>query len=151
MLGLMALLLAGQPANLEQTIRDERSAYNAAISAHDLSAIQSVLAPDYVVLPGLTGTPLSGNALLSLFADAFRDKTFITYVRSPDRIQPSSSSKRIAETGHWAGTWNKPDGLMTVSGIYLAFWIPDGDGWKLINESFVTLGCDGSRECASID
>lgn len=151
MLGLMAVLLAGQPPKLEQTIREERSTYNVAISSRDLSAIKGVLASDYVVLPGLTGTPLSRDSLLSLFADAFRDKTFVTYVRSPERIQPSGSSKRIAETGHWAGTWTKPDGLMTVSGVYLAFWIPDGDGWKLINESFVTLGCEGSRECASID
>lgn len=137
--------------SIEKTIRDQRSAYNVAISARDLTAIEGVLAPEYVVLRGPTGTPLSGEGLISLFATYFRDPTFITYARSPERIQPSSSSKRIAETGLWTGTWNKPDGLMTVSGIYQACWIPYGDGWKLVNESFVTLKCEGSRECSSID
>lgn len=151
MLSALVALLASHAIGAETTIRNERSAYNVAISARDLTGIADVLAPDYVVLPGLTGTPLSRVGLLALFKEAFRDPSFITYARSPERIQPSGSLKRIAETGSWTGTWNKSDGLMTVSGVYLAFWRPQGDEWVLVNESFVTLRCEGSRECASID
>ena len=129
MLNLVTLLLAGHAMNLEQTIRDRRTAYNAAISARDLAGIGRMLAPDYVVLPGLTGTPLSKEGLLTLFKASFQDRSFVTYVRTPTRVQPSRSSKRIAETGRWTGTWNKPDGVMTVSGVYQAFWIPDRRGW----------------------
>jgi hypothetical protein len=151
MLSLITILLASHATNIEWTVRDERSTYNVAISARNLPAIEHLLAPGYVVLPGLTGTPLSREGLLSLFAKDFRDPSFITYTRVPERFQRSRSSKRIAETGHWIGSWKKSDGQMTETGIYQAFWARQGDGWKLINESFVTLQCAGSRECRSDD
>ena len=151
MLSVLAFAMAHQAAAIERSVRDRRSAYNAAIAGRDIEAIERVLAPDYVVLPGLTGTPLTKSGLIALFADSFRDATFITYDRIPDQVQASGSSKRVAESGHWVGTWNKPDGRMTVTGVYLAFWIRRDEAWTLINESFVTLRCEGSRACASIE
>lgn len=151
MLGSMIFALASQTAAIEKTVRAERTAYNAAIAQRNIPGIEAALAPGYVVLPGLTGTPLSKDELITLFSDSFRDKGFITYVRHPQRIVTSSSAKRVSESGRWAGTWNKPDGVMTVTGTYLAMWIRQGEGWKLINESFVTLNCTGSAECKTID
>lgn len=149
MFGFMALLLTSQPLGIDQVIRDKRALYNAAISTRDLATIETMLAPAYVALPGSIGRPISQQGLLALFAKSFQDPSFVTYVRTPGRIEASSSLKRVAETGRWTGTWNKPDGTMRVSGVYQAFWIPHRDGWKLINESFVTLECTGSRECSS--
>lgn len=151
MMGLVAVLTAGSVTKVEQAIREQRSVYNAAIAARDVAGIERQLAPTYVVLPGLTGTPLSREGLLSLFVQSFRDPTFVTYVRSPVSIKLSSSAKRVAETGDWTGTWNKPDGRMTVSGVYQAFWILSGGRWELVNESFVTLDCKGSAACSSVD
>jgi hypothetical protein len=37
---------------------------------------------------------------------------------------------------------------MRVSGVYLAMWVATPEGWRLKNESFVTLHCTGSRDCA---
>jgi ketosteroid isomerase-like protein len=149
MAALIVLLLAAHAIDPAAVVRDQRSAYNAAIARHDLAPIERLLTPDYVVLPGLIGTPRSKAQLLDLFATAFRDPTFITYDRIAERILPSGSGKRIAETGRWIGSWQKADGRMTETGVYLAMWVKRDDGWKLINESFVTLRCTGSSACAS--
>ena len=151
MLSLLAISLASHPVSIDRAVREQRAAYNAAISRRDLTGIAHRMAPGYVVLPGLTGTPLSREGLLSLFAKTFRDRSFITYARSPIRVEISDSSKRVAESGRWVGTWNKSDGIMKVSGVYQAFWISYRNEWTLVNESFVTLKCTGSRECAAVD
>lgn len=148
MTALMMLLLAAQPIDPVAVVRNQRSAYNGAIARHDLAPIEPLLTPDYVVLPGLIGTPRSKAQLLDLLAAAFRDPGFVTYDRIADRIVASTSGKRIAETGHWIGRWRKPDGPMTETGTYLAMWVRRDGGWQLINESFVTLRCTGSRACA---
>jgi ketosteroid isomerase-like protein len=151
MIGTIILMWASQTVHVDKTIRETRASYNRAIAVRDTAAIGEVLTPNYVVLPGLTGTPLSKAELLALFKSAFADSTFVTYSRHPEHVALSGSAKRIAERGRWVGIWNKHDGVMKVSGVYQAFWIPADNGWKLINESFVTLQCKGSRECASID
>ena len=30
-------------------------------------------------------------------------------------------------------------------------WVPTAAGWRLKNESFVTLGCVGSKRCSDMD
>ena len=65
--------------------------------------------------------------------------------RVPERFRLGSAASRIAETGHWTGRRNKPDGRMIETGVYQALWgLRDGE-WKLVNESFVTLTCTGRR------
>lgn len=146
----MATAANGAPG-VEDVVRRQRADYNGAIVSRDLGSIEALLTPDYVVLPGSKGTPQSKAELMSLFASAFGDAGFDRYVRSPDRIELSSSSRRVSETGRWTGVWRKADGVMTVSGIYQAMWVPHAGGWKLRNESFVTLHCTGSQECAAVD
>lgn len=151
MLSLLTLLLASHTVSVDATIRDRRAIYNHAITARNLTAIDPMLAPDYVVLAGVTGTPLSREALLALFAKDFRDPSFVTYVRTPDQVLADSSGKRVAETGHWRGIWKRADGPMIETGVYQAFWLRQAGGWTLINESFVRLHCAGSRDCEGDD
>ena len=139
-----------QALSPERQIRAARAASNAAIAAHDVARRDQYL-PDFTILPGSSGLPLGREAFLARMRTTFADPTFTTYVRTPDRIQISSTGKRAAEVGRWTGSWRKPDGEMRLTGIYQAMWVPTSDGWRLRNESFVTLGCSGSQECATLD
>jgi ketosteroid isomerase-like protein len=134
-----------QPA---AAIRALRTRYNRAIAAHDMAAIRLLLEPDYVVLPGSSGVPLDAERLS---ARLFADPTLVTYVRTPGRVAISKSGRRAAETGSWTGTWRKPDGVMRLTGIYQAMWVPHAGTWRLRNESFVSLECSGSRSCPDVD
>jgi hypothetical protein len=59
--------------------------------------------------------------------------------------------QRIAETGRFEGLWNKPDGTMRRTGIYLAMWVPSAGTWRVKSEAFVTLACTGSKACDQVD
>jgi hypothetical protein len=134
------------PAAWVKTLRAES---NSAIAAHDAVRLRKLLDDDYHGIQGASGALDSGGeATARSYADEeFKDPTFVAYRRTPTSIQVAQSGKRIAENGRWLGTWNKADGVMRKTGVYLAMWIPDGDSWRLKSESFVTLACTGSVEC----
>jgi ketosteroid isomerase-like protein len=149
---MLALLLAAAAAGGDVAeIRGLRARSNAALAAHRVEDLRPLLTDDYTAFPGSSGRPFTAGQLERRLAAAFADPTFITYVRTPKRIVVASSGKRAAETGRWLGLWRKSDGEMRLTGIYQATWVPRGGGWRLLNESFVTLGCTGSRACPEID
>lgn len=113
--------------------------------------MRRLFAEDYTALPGSSGRPLTAEQTERRLADAFGDPSFVTYVRTPVRITVAASGKRAAETGSWLGLWRKPDGRMRLTGLYQATWVPGPGGWRLLNESFVTLRCTGSRACPEVD
>ena len=135
----------------EAAIRAARAQSNAAIAAHDYDAMRRFFLPDYTILPGSSGAPLDAEANRRRIMPTFADPGFVTYVRTPERVRISGNGKRAAETGRWVGLWQKPDGAMRLSGIYQATWMPAADGWRLKNESFVSLRCTGSRACGEVD
>ena len=135
----------------EAQIRALRDQSNAAFAAHDPDAIVRLYAPDYSVLPGSSGTPIAREGFRQRLALTFADPTFVTYRRTPTRIEVGTARARAAEQGRWLGTFHKPDGEMRITGVYQAMWVRLPEGWRLKNESFVTLGCTGSRECAGRD
>jgi len=143
-------LAAARPA-AEAEIRARRAQSNAAIAAHDVAAMRPHYLPDFTILPGSSGAPSDLDAFLTRIGATFADPTFVTYVRAPVSVTIGASGKRAAETGTWVGTWNKPDGEMRLSGVYQAMWLPTAEGWRLKNESFVSLACEGSAACATMD
>jgi ketosteroid isomerase-like protein len=149
-LALLAVAAAAAASPTEQ-IKDGRARSNAAIAAHDFEAMRPLLADGYTILPGSSGRPIGADELGRRLASTYADPTFVTYVRTPGRIAVSRSGKRAAETGRWVGRWRKPDGEMRLSGVYQAVWVPTSRGWRLLNESFVTLACTGSRACSEVD
>jgi hypothetical protein len=151
MIGILIALAMAAATGDVASIRALRARSNAAIAAHDGAALRPLQAPGYASIPGSLGKPLSGDEAAARLGRAFADPTFVTYVRTPGRIAVSSSRKRAAETGRWLGTWRKSDGLMRLSGIYQAVWVPVEGRWRLQNESFVTLRCIGSRSCSDVD
>jgi ketosteroid isomerase-like protein len=148
---LALLLLAAAAGGDAAEIRALRARSNAAIAAHRVDQMRPLLADDYTALPGSSGRPLSAAQTGERLAAAFADPGFVTYVRTPKRVAVAASGRRAAETGIWLGLWRKPDGEMRLTGIYQATWVPRDGRWRLLNESFVTLRCTGSRFCPEVD
>lgn len=150
---MLAFLLAAAAAQGGDSaeIRRMRAQSNAAIAAHRADDAGRFFTPDYTALPGSSGRPVSAEQTVSRFAAAFADPGFVTYVRTPKRIVLAGSGKRAAESGVWLGLWHKQDGEMRLTGVYQATWVPREGSWRLLNESFVTLRCTGSRACPEVD
>jgi ketosteroid isomerase-like protein len=135
------------PVAIVQALRAES---NAAIAAHDATRLRATLHDDFYEFHGPSGTLDSGGdeTAQSFRDEEFKDPTFVSYVRTTDSMTAAESGDQVAEYGHWAGSWRKPDGLMQRSGVYLAMWTRTGAGWRLQWEAFVPLRCSGSRACA---
>lgn len=145
---ILALAFAAASAASDTAqIRILRTQSNAAIAAHDYAAMRRFFTSDYTIFPGSSGRPFSADDMAKRIAGDFTDPTFVAYVRTPQRILISDHRLRAAEMGRWVGSWRKPDGTMRISGVYQATWNPTPSGWRLKNESFVTLECTGSKEC----
>ena len=133
-------------------VRAQRAEYNAAIAARDAVRLRTFFVDDYHLILGSSGDVDSGaDAATRGYADEeFKDRTFVTYRRTPITIVIAASGKRIAETGRFEGIWQKPDGTMRKTGIYLAMWIPSAGTWRLKSEAFVTLACTGGAACDQV-
>ena len=142
--------MAATPSSI---VRAQRAEYNAAIAAHDPVRLRAFLVDDYHLILGSSGNVDSGgDAATRGYADEeFKDPTFVTYRRVPTTIVTAVSGKRIAETGRFEGIWQKRDGTMRKTGIYLAMWVPSAGTWRLKSEAFVTLACTGSAACGQVD
>jgi len=134
-------------------VRAGRADSNAAIANHDPVRLRVIFADDYLGIQGTSGALDSGGTATaeSYGAHEFKDSTFVTYRRTPIKIQAAQSGKRVAESGRWEGIWHKPDGVMRKTGVYLARWVPKEGTWRLKSELFVTLACTGSSSCADQD
>lgn len=145
---LHALAQYGADAKADETIiRSQRTQSNKAIQARDLTGFGKTMRPDMVVTRG-SGSHVSGrDAVLASVSVQFADKSFLGYERITDNIQISTSAPLAAERGHWIGRFQRPDGIQTVTGVYLAMWQKDGEGWRIRSELFVSLACTGSAAC----
>ena len=132
----------------EQAIRRLRAGFNQAIAAHDAGILSKFWREDLHVTTGV-GRQLDGREeVQAAFEVIFADATFITYTRTPDKIELSASGVRAAEAGHWIGQWKKPDGLMEWRGTYLAMWRKENGQWRIQSELYVSLKCAGSKQCS---
>ena len=152
-IGCIGTCPASTPKTPTSIVRAQRTEYNAAIAAHDAVRLRTFLVDDYHVILGSSGNVNSGaDAATRGYADEeFKDPTFVTYRRTPTSIVTATSGKRIAESGRFEGSWNKPDGMMRKTGIYLAMWVPSAGTWRVKSEAFVTLACTGSKACDQVD
>lgn len=150
--GMIAAMTAASPAaSPEAEIRAARARSNAAIAAHDVAAMKALFVPDAVILPGSSGAALSMDGFDARIGATFADPEFVRYVRTPTEVTVARSGRRAAETGRWVGEWRKPDGALRLTGVYQAMWVPTPAGWRIRNESFVTLACTGSAACGTLD
>lgn len=128
-------------------IKALRAQSNRAIQSRNLTAFGETMLPDIEVTRG-SGSHVSGrDSVLTSVAVQFNDPNFRGYVRDMDRIDISTTSPLAAEHGHWTGRFQRPDGIQTITGVYLAMWRKTEAGWKIRSELFVSLACTGSVAC----
>ncbi len=130
-----------------RVIRALRAESNQAIQQRDLMAFGQTMLPDIEVTRG-SGSHVSGrDSVLVSVSVQFKDPAFLGYVRHTDRIEVSATGPLAAEHGHWTGQFQRPDGIQTITGTYLAMWRKTNAGWKIRSELFVSLVCTGSAAC----
>lgn len=153
MVGCIGTSYSSMAASPTSIVRAQRAEYNAAIAAHDPVRLRTFLVDDYHLILGSSGNVDSGaNVATRGYADEdFKDPTFVTYRRTPTTVVTAVSGRRIAETWRFEGIWQKPDGTMRKTGIYLAMWVPSAGTWRLKSGAFVTLACTGSTACDQVD
>ncbi len=136
----------------EMLIRHLRLGSNAAIAAHAVDGIVNDMEDSVVVIRG-SGARLTGTTEVRAFlTEAFAQSPDLVYVRTPDRVDVSTSDPLAAEHGTWTGRWTAADGRpATANGTYLVMWRKttspfDGSPqWKIRSELYVTLGCTNCR------
>lgn len=137
LLGMAMTVSAPAAADDVADIRAARAAYNAAIAAHDVAGVRAAFINGYTGIAGSGGEVISGaTAMVDYFATAFRNAEFAGFVRTPEVITIAATRDRAMERGRWSGGSH----TSTLSGEYLAVWVPTAKGWRLRSESFVTLG-----------
>jgi ketosteroid isomerase-like protein len=141
---IFALLLVGAaPAprlrNDVATIRELRTASNAAIARHDGDGAVAAMRDDVKVIISDNKLIPDRPAMLSAFQRSFADAQFITFLRRPERIDLDAERMTASEAGQWTGQWRSDCGTRVVTGRYFARWIRGGDRWQIASELFVPL------------
>lgn len=144
-----SLTIQGQPDVLtdEQQIRQAREQSNQAIARHDSMALATYWTEDFHLITS-RNTEVSGReANRKSFANEFKNKPDVIYVRTPARVEVFSDWGMASETGTWTGQWKEPDGQVQVSGTYYAKWHTINGVWKIRAEVFTPLHCTGNSFC----
>jgi ketosteroid isomerase-like protein len=131
----------------EQLIRAARTRSNAAIAAHDTTALAAEWTEDYHIVSSRNSEVSGKNNNRHWFATDFQAKKDLLYVRTTGEIQVNAHWGMASESGHWEGHWREPDGMVTIGGNYFAKWHKVNGSWKIRAEIFVPLYCDGSSLC----
>lgn len=132
-------------ADEKTTILTLRAENNRAIAAHDIDATMHIAADDYVLIGGSSGIDRSRAAARQSWADEFATKGFDRYVRTTTRVEIGERKGvlRAAELGRWEGINHKATGVGRPYGSYFAHWSKVSGQWRVVSETYVTLGCSG--------
>jgi ketosteroid isomerase-like protein len=117
-------------------IRAQRAQSNHAIEARDPDWVVSFMLAEVTVAvaggPVLVGRDASRDA----FAEQFRDRLFVGYVRTADHIELLDPPVRATERGRWSGRWRRRLGDHEMRGTYVAEWQHTAMGWLIASEVF---------------
>lgn len=126
-------------AAAELEIRRLRAASNAAIAAHDAKAVASFVEDDVQITTG-NGDKFQGRkAMRDRFAEHFRGRPDLVFVRTPEKIDVSRAAPLAAEHGAWVGRWTEGAKAVEIRGVYQAMWRERGGQWRIAAELFVLL------------
>jgi len=151
----ISLLLAAtgalaQPASTDEAaIRAVRARYNAAIAAHDVTAMMDAWLPNYVAVTSRNAREVGRDAARDSYAELIRTRPEVVFVRTPIAVTVNTHWLQAAENGRWTGTWKAADGPVRVGGIYFAKWLKANGDWKILTETFVQTTCTGGTYCAT--
>ena len=122
-----------------------RAANNRALAAHDADGAMAIAAADYVTIGGDSsiwrGDAQNRQGWVEEFATPGHDR----YVRTPATVEIGERRGvlRAAESGRWEGIDHKPAGVSRPFGRYFAHWTKASGAWRVVSETYVTLGCRG--------
>jgi ketosteroid isomerase-like protein len=122
-----------------------RDANNRALAAHDLDGAMDIAADDYVVTGGDGGIDRSVAENRKAWAAEFATSGQDRYVRTPAEVEVGEHKGvlRAAESGTWQGLEQRPAGEARTFGRYFVHWSKASGRWRVVSESYVTLGCRG--------
>lgn len=133
--------------NSDQSIRDARERFNAAIANKDSESIGSLLAPSYHIVTGRSAQNHGAGEEAKRWADLFRDDSMAVYRRTPREITVNEAWGIAEELGNWEGSYTAAGTLIHASGVYAAKWQrTKNNDWVLQVEVFTTLHCEGPGE-----
>lgn len=128
------------------TIWQLRNETNVALRGRELDRFAGHFTDDIVVVAGAGGSSAGKAELRARVAQAFADKSFVTYVRTPATVRVATaadSALRASEQGRWTGLWRDSRGDTSWSGDYMAQWVKTKQGWRIRAELYVSLACTG--------
>jgi hypothetical protein len=120
----------------EDAILARRRLTNKLIAAHEAIRLKPFFAPDVRLIAGDGSLFLGAEAVIEALAAQFADPDFVTYLRTPERVQLDPEGQRAAEHGRWTADWKS----MRLAGDYLAVWKKSLGQWVIECELYVTLG-----------
>ena len=132
-------------ANEKKALLALRADHNRAIAAYDLDGAMSVAADDYVLVGGSSGIERSKAETRKGWAEEFATEGHDRYVRTATRVEVGERKGvlRAAELGRWEGLDHKPAGVARPYGSYFVHWTKATGQWRVVSETYVTLGCRG--------
>lgn len=130
-----------------QVIRESRAASNATIAKHDTGGIARFWMPDIHITTSTSAhaTGIAPNE--ERMAQQFQRRPDTIYVRTPSTIDVLAEWAVASERGEWIGRWTEPDGLVEISGTYLAQWRKIDGRWLIQSELYVPTRCRGGTYC----
>ena len=128
-----------------RTILTLRAQNNQAIAAHDLDGAMRIVADDYVSIGGNSGIDRNAAESRKGWAEQFATEGHDRYVRTPTQIEVGERKEvlRAAELGRWEDFHRKAAGMSRPFGRYFVHWSKATGHWKVVSETYVTLGCRG--------
>jgi ketosteroid isomerase-like protein len=122
-----------------------RAGNNRALAAHDLDATMRIVADDYVMTGGNSGIDRNVAENRKAWSEEFASPGYDRYVRTPTDLQVGDRKGvlRAAESGDWEGVDHKPAGESRPFGRYFVHWSKADGRWRVVSETYVTLGCRG--------
>jgi ketosteroid isomerase-like protein len=149
---LAGLMLSGGPAAAaapyghdQAIIRSLRAANNRALAARDLDATMRIVGADYVMIGGNSGIERNPAENREAWAAEFARPGYVNYVRTPSSIDVGlrKGVLRAAEAGSWEGLDHLAAGTSRPFGRYFVHWSKGSGQWRVVSETYVTLGCHG--------
>jgi len=134
----------------EKLIREARQRSNVAIAKQDTTALAEVWTSDYHIISSRNFEISGMENNRHNFALEFASKKELLYVRTTNKVDVFANWKMASEQGTWTGQWEEPDGLVKLTGTYVAKWHKINDQWKIRAEIFIPLSCSGSSFCNKI-
>ena len=122
-----------------------RAENNRAIAAHDIDGAMRIVADNYVMVGGSSGIERSPAENRKGWAEEFATKGHDRYVRTATKVEVGERKGvlRAAEIGRGEGINHKTAGVSRPFGRYFVHWSKSTGQWRVVSETYVTLGCRG--------